>query len=92
MQGGNPILYQIINTIFRVYYILLFVRVLLSWLPVRSNPVTRFIYEMTEPLLRVSRRILPPSPSFPVDFSPILAFVALEIAQKLVIRLLMAIL
>ncbi|MDO4733108.1 MAG: YggT family protein, partial [Bacillota bacterium] len=79
---------QIVNTVFRIYYVLLFINVILSWIRIGDNVFTRFIYEMTEPLLRLCRRILPPRPGFPLDFSPILAFIALEIAHRLLLRLL----
>ena len=66
---------------------ILVLRILLSWIRLGDNPFTRFIYEMTEPILRLCRRILPPRPNFPLDFSPILAFIALEIVEQLLVRL-----
>ena len=76
---------------FRVYYILLVIRLILSWIRIGDNPLTRFIYEMTEPVLGLCRRILPPRPGFPLDFSPIIAFIGLEIIQQLLVRLLLAV-
>ena len=84
-------LLRIVHTIFRVYYVILLIRVLLSWFRVGDNAITRFIYETTEPLLGLCRRILPPRPGFPVDFSPILAFIALEVVENLLVRLIVAI-
>ncbi len=81
--------YNFIHFAFEVYYLLILANILLSWFPlVRGNAVTTFIYEMTEPFLRIFRRILPPSPRFPVDFSPVLAIFALYILETLVFRLL----
>lgn len=60
----------------------------MSWIRLGNNMLTRFIYEMTEPVLALFRRILPPSPSFPLDFSPILAFVALQLLESAILRLL----
>lgn len=82
-----------IHVAFRIYYFLLMANIILSWFPLsRGNAVTTFIYDMTEPYLRIFRRILPPSPRFPVDFSPILAIFALYILESLVFRLLAIIL
>lgn len=78
-----------IHVAFRIYYFLLMANIILSWFPFsRGNAITTFIYEMTEPYLRFFRRILPPSPRFPLDFSPILAIFALYILESLVFRLL----
>ncbi len=83
-------LIALVNVAFQVYFILLMIRVLLSW--VRINPYGkfyRFIFELTEPVLAPFRRIFRPSPSFPMDFSPILAFFALALVQKLLIYLIL---
>lgn len=62
---------------------------ILSWISIRENPITRFIYEVTEPVLGIFRRLLPPRPSFPVDFSPILAFIVLQLLENLILRLIL---
>ncbi|MFA6711451.1 MAG: YggT family protein, partial [Candidatus Caldatribacteriota bacterium] len=43
---------NIINYLFRIYNYFILARILLSWIPVDdSNPIIRFIYRITEPLL-----------------------------------------
>jgi YGGT family. len=77
----------IVNIIFQVYIWLVFARIILSW--VRHNPyqpIIRFIYEVTEPVLGFFRRIIPPIGV--IDISPIAAFFALELLNRLVIQLL----
>ncbi|MDD2221211.1 MAG: YggT family protein [Clostridia bacterium] len=71
--------------VFEVYYALIFIRIILSWLPKANNFFTNFIYEMTEPLLGLCRRILPPNPNFPLDFSPIIALVGLALLRSLLV-------
>ncbi|OQA06620.1 MAG: YGGT family protein [Firmicutes bacterium ADurb.Bin373] len=76
---------------FEVYAVLLLIRILLSW--IRHNPyqpIIRFIYETTEPYLRIFRRIIPPFSQ--IDFSPIIAFFVLRIIQQIVVKLLIQIL
>lgn len=76
----------IVNVAFQVYTWLIFIRIILSW--VRHNPyqpVIRFIYEVTEPVLGFFRRIIPPLGV--IDISPIAAFFALELLRQLVIAL-----
>ncbi|NLJ76150.1 MAG: YggT family protein [Peptococcaceae bacterium] len=81
---------RVVNVAFEVYAVILLIRIVLSW--IRHNPyqpIIRFIYEITEPYLRVFRRIIPTFSN--IDFSPIIAFFVLHIIQRIVINLLLAI-
>ena len=80
---------DIVNIIFQVYIWLIFARILLSWVKHNPyNPLIRFIYDVTEPLLGFFRRIIPPLGV--IDISPIAAFFALELLNKVVIEVLRA--
>ena len=85
---------QFVRIIFCVYYLILLARVIFSWLPVsvRSPVLLRlrgFPYDVTAPLLRPLRRVLAAYPrQAPVDFSPLLLFVALQVAESIIMRLL----
>ncbi|MCL5093562.1 MAG: YggT family protein [Patescibacteria group bacterium] len=71
-----------LNILFNVFYILLFARVILSWIPkAADNFLGVFIFEVTEPILAPIRRLLPQSG---LDFSPIIAFIALQLIQSLI--------
>lgn len=77
------IIINIIDTIFFVYLIMLFVRILASWFPEFANStVMRFISFYTDPYLNLFRKIIPPIGMF--DFSPIIAFFALQLIEALV--------
>lgn len=84
---GNTII-RAVEVAFYVYSTILIIRILLSW--IRHNPyqpVIRFIYEVTDPYLRLFRRIIPPYGQ--IDFSPLIAFFVLDfIIQPLVMRIL----
>lgn len=84
-------MYSLVNVIdiaFTVYSWMLIARVLLSWLPLsRPNAIVNFIYEITEPVLAPFRRIIPASPSFPIDFSPLFALLAIDLIHNLVLRI-----
>ncbi|MGH2408040.1 MAG: YggT family protein [Candidatus Limnocylindrales bacterium] len=59
-------------------YIVLLGRVLMSWIDPRfQGRAAHFFYETTEPILAPIRRALPISG--PLDWSPLVAFVALSI-------------
>ncbi|MBQ3055316.1 MAG: YggT family protein [Oscillospiraceae bacterium] len=67
-------------------------RVIISWLPLDySNPIVRFLYTFTEPVLAPIRNFLLRFrffQSLPIDFSPLLVFVLLDIIRSLLIQIL----
>ncbi|MBO8129359.1 MAG: YggT family protein [Peptococcaceae bacterium] len=80
-------LIDVINIGFSVYTYILLARVLLSWVRHNPyNPIIKFIYEITEPVLGLFRRIIPPIGM--IDISPIVAFFAVEIVRRLLVGLL----
>jgi YggT family protein len=81
-----------VNALFLVYLILIFARILLSWIPrIPYNPVLsaviNFIHEVTDPYLRIFRRIIPPlgGGGFALDLSPIVATIVLIIARSIIV-------
>ena len=72
--------YLIIKTLINalnIYNILIFARVILSWIIQDPyNPIYRFLYSITEPVLGPLRRIIP---SGMLDFSPIVAYFLVRI-------------
>ena len=79
------ILFFLVNTIKILKYAIL-VRILLSWIkPGRSGRFSQILHEITEPILRIFRNLLPKTGM--MDFSPILAFFALDFAQIGIISL-----
>ncbi len=79
---------QIITLLFNVFYIILFARVLLSWVRVSPydptwGPVIRFIHQATEPFLAPVRRLLPSMGG--LDLSPIIVFFIASLLERLII-------
>jgi YggT family protein len=56
---------------------------------VNDNIFTRFVYDVTEPIMGIFRRLIPPRPSFPIDLSPILAFIVLQLIESIIIRIIL---
>ena len=76
-----------ILTVFRLIDFLILARIFISWVPININyKLKQFIYNLTEPLLKPFRNIIPIT-SFGVDFSPILAFICLEVLQNILLNL-----
>lgn len=81
-----------VHVLFLVYYVILFARVILSWLNLppyhpfrrRFGPV---LMALTEPLLRPVRRLLHRYQSAsPLDFSPLVLYLLLWAAEHLIVR------
>ena len=81
-----------VEALFIVYFILIFVRILLTWVPrLPYNRYLRatvgFIEEVTDPYLNVFRRFIPPvgGGGFALDLSPMLAMVLLYFVGLIVV-------
>ena len=81
----------IIDKIFLVYTIMLFIRILGSWIPELQNTrFMQFIAFYTDPYLNFFRRFIPPLGM--IDFSPIVAFLCLGFIETLVKAMILALL
>jgi YggT family protein len=70
-----------------VYTWLIFIRIVLSWVRVNPyHPVVKFIYETTEPVLGLFRRLVPAFGM--IDFSPIFALLAVQLLGNVIMWLL----
>jgi YggT family protein len=83
-----------VNALFIVYIILIFIRVLLSWIPRMPyyrwlSATVDFVHQVTDPYLNLFRRVLPPigGGRMAIDISPILAIIVLFIAQAILVGL-----
>jgi YggT family protein len=83
-----------VSALFYVYLILIFARILLSWIPRMPynrtlNAVVTFVNDVTDPYLNLFRRILPPvgGGGFALDLSPIIAVFVLLIVRSIVVGL-----
>ena len=68
-----------------IFMFVIFIQIVLSWInPGAYSPVTVLLYQLSEPLLRPARRILPATHG--IDLSPILVFVVLQLSLMLLVR------
>ena len=72
-----------------VYTLAILAYILTSWvqLPYSLRPIQRFLYDVCEPYLRLWRRIIPLSTG-PIDFTPMIAVIALVIFNRILIAVL----
>ena len=73
-----------------VYTLVIFAYILTSWIRMPYSPwlnrIQRFLYDVSEPYLRLFRRILPSMG--PLDLSPLVGTIALWILAGAIMRLL----
>lgn len=81
---GNIILgiAKVLGVVLNIYMWVIIIRALLSWVnPDPYNPIVRFLYNTTEPVLQALRRRLPLFFGG-VDFSPLLVVLVIVFLQR----------
>ena len=79
---------RIICILLTLYWILLFARIILSWIPPPMGGLGRTLYDLvhdlTEPVLGLVRGLLPPirMGAVGLDLSPIIVFIALSLIRR----------
>lgn len=77
------LLIYIVDKLFLIFTIMLFVRILASWIPeIQGQRWMHFIAFYTDPYLNFFRRFIPPLGMF--DLSPIVAFLALGVLEQMI--------
>ncbi|HET7572295.1 MAG TPA: YggT family protein [Gaiellaceae bacterium] len=73
-----------------VYTLVILLYIVTSWLrlpySIWLNRIQRFLYDVTEPYLRLFRRVLPSTGAF--DFSPMIAVIVLWVAEQVLVQVL----
>lgn len=69
-----------------IYMWIIVARAVISWVnPDPYNPIVRFLYQATEPVLERIRRTLP-LPMTGIDFTPIIVFVIIIFLDNFLVR------
>lgn len=80
-KSGSKLLFQFIDIFFQIYMLMLFVRIMGSWVPEwQNNRFMQFIGFYTDPYLNIFRRFIPPLGM--MDISPIVAFFCLSFLKQ----------
>jgi len=93
IPGSGPaeqILFGGFSNFLSIYNTVITARILLTWFPAISSnaalsSILNPVYAVTDPYLNLFRGLLPPV--FGLDFSPMLAFVTLNLAQSSMVSL-----
>ena len=81
-----PIAYllDLVSLALQIYIYIIVARALISWVnPDPYNPIVRFLYRATEPVLRPVREMLPMS-QMGIDFSPMIVILGLILLMRVI--------
>ena len=82
---------KIVNNIFYFYFLLIIIRIFLTWIPNinwEQQPI-KTVREVTDLYLNLFRRFIPPLGG--LDFSPIIAILVLQVVQTVVVNIVISI-
>ncbi len=69
-----------------IYSFIIIIRIFISWInPDPYNPVIRFLYSVTDPVLNPMRRIIPPIGGM-IDISPMIVLLLIELIKQFIIK------
>ncbi len=87
----SALIFQSLVQFLNIYLLLIFVRILLSWFQTAdwAQQVMSFLSPITDPYLNIFRSFIPPLGG--IDFSPILAILALQFVAQILAKVPMAV-
>ena len=76
-----------LNSLLSIYFWIVLISALLSWVnPDPRNPIVRFLYGVTEPVLYQIRRRLPFVVAGGLDLSPLVLMIGIQFTKMLVVK------
>lgn len=76
----------VLGMVLTLYTYIIIARAVLSWVnPDPYNPIVRFLYSVTEPVLYRVRRTIP-SHAGGIDFSPLIVLLGVQFLQLFLVR------
>ncbi len=74
---------SVLTLLVYIYFFAILIQIIISWVsPGTYNPATAIIHQISEPVMRPARKVLPPFSG--MDLSPILVFIVLNILLMLI--------
>lgn len=81
--GFGLSLLQVVVGLLEVYFWVVLVRALLSWVsPDPYNPIVRFLVLVTEPALKPFRKLVPPHKLGGLDLSPLFVLLLIQFVKN----------
>ena len=76
----------ILNGLYYAIFILIFARIILSWVNFGGYQIRDLVFRLTEPMLAPVRRIMPATPG--LDLSPMIVLILASVLHRFLIGLL----
>ena len=77
-----PFIFNILSTLLTLMMYAIIARALISWFDRgMQNPISRFLVQLTEPIIAPIRRVLPTAGM--IDFSPMVAIILIFVLQEM---------
>lgn len=77
-------IYEVVSLTLNIFLFAIFIQVILSWIaPGQHNPITLIINQLTQPILRPIRQVMPDLGG--IDLSPMVALVLIQILKFLLL-------
>ena len=76
----------ILNGLYYAIFILIFARIILSWVNIGGYQIRDLVFRLTEPILAPVRRLMPATPG--LDLSPMIVLILASIVRRILIGLL----
>ncbi|RUM87229.1 MAG: YggT family protein [Thermodesulfatator sp.] len=78
---------RVLDMVLTLYLWIIIIRALISWVnPDPYNPLVRFLYQITEPVLWRVRRVIPPISG--LDLSPVVVILGIVFLQQFLVPVL----
>ena len=82
-------IYCFLRTAVSVMNFLIIIRCFLSFIPHDPyNSILRYVYEITDPVLEPCSRLLPESLRYPMDFTPMVALLVIQVLYQVLVNVL----
>lgn len=82
-------IYFFLRTAVSVMNFLIIIRCFLSFIPHDPyNSILRYVYEITDPMLEPCSRLLPESLRYPMDFTPMVALLVIQVLYQVLVNVL----
>ncbi len=84
----TELLANFVSLFLNILWLAILGRTLMSWFsPGGNDPLSQFLYQITEPVLKPIRQIVPPLGMF--DLTPMIALIVLQIIRPILVNLLL---
>lgn len=79
---------HLLQTVVYVYMFIIIIQIVISWVnPGAYNPITVIMYQLSEPILKPARRLIPPAGGF--EWSPMVVIIIINLVLILIVSPLM---